>query len=481
MLFNSLDYILFFLPVTGIIYYYLNKGRRLIWGKIFLILFSLIFYAWWKVEYLLLLVGSVGFNFYIGKLLINRPNRKILIFGVTVNLLLLIYYKYLHFISNQIEAITGFQFEIPEIILPLAISFFTFQQIAYLVDAYQGKIKDCKLSSYLLFVTFFPQLISGPIIHHTHLIPQFQNFKSISFEYVSSGITLFVIGLGKKVIVGDSFANISEALFNSANKLNDINTFDAWIGAMAYSFQIYFDFSGYSDMALGSALIFGICLPINFNSPYKQSSIITFWQTWHITLSTFLKNYLYIPLGGNKKGKLRKYMNLMATMLLGGLWHGASLQFVIWGVGHGFLLMINHWYRSKKNWGNNLKSKQKWLVSQCYWLVTFTSITILWVFFRAENFQTSLNIVFAMFSFEHTDITAIYNNSNQIVVILMFTMIAVKVLPNSQDIIGFDGSGIKKPIWVFNKKNAILISIYLCIIVLRLMVSGYEEFIYRFF
>ena len=290
-----------------------------------LVLASLFFYGWWNPAYLLLIIGSMLFNYYTGVQLSYRQNRLFLGIAIALNLALLGYFKYANFFVENISDLAGLGWNIEHIVLPLAISFFTFQQIAYLVDAYRRETSEYNFLHYALFVSFFPQLISGPIVHHKEMLPQFirETARFIEYRHLAIGISVFILGLFKKVVVADSLAPYSIEAFNAVAAGEMLTFFEAWKGALAYTFQLYFDFSGYSDMAIGLAMLFGIRLPLNFDSPYKANSVIEFWQRWHITLSRFLRDYLYIPLGGNRKGQKRRYLNLMITMLLGGLWHGA--------------------------------------------------------------------------------------------------------------------------------------------------------------
>lgn len=350
-------------------------------------LFSLAFYAYWKPEYLPLLAGSICVNYWIGRCLSRQTKRKksavfILVLGVTLNLLLISYYKYAYFLASSFlpkglsEGIIS-SLELNNIILPLAISFFTFQQIAYLIDIFQGKGKDYSFIEYCLFVSFFPQLIAGPIVHHNEVIPQFKKARTflINHRNIALGITAFILGLSKKVLIADNLSPwVAEVFMN----VGDVVFLEAWIGAIAYTFQLYFDFSGYSDMAIGLGLIFNIKLPQNFNSPYKAKSITEFWRRWHITLSNFLRDYLYIQLGGSRQGEVRRYLNLMLTMLLGGLWHGAGWTFVLWGGLHGIYLCINHLWRKLKLFA---------LPNSVSWSLTFLSVVASWVLFRAASIE----------------------------------------------------------------------------------------------
>lgn len=398
MLFNSPEFIFAFLPITLILFYFLSrfKASYAILGLIFC---SLVFYGWWNPKYLLLIILSILFN-YGTYLLMGRsngfPRKWLLIAGITLNLAALAYFKYAYFIVDNINALTTLNISLGEIILPLAISFFTFQQITFLVDTYQDKTTKHDFSRYCLFVLFFPQLIAGPIVHHKEMIPQFSKQtlpKNIS-ENFNAGITLFAIGLFKKVMLADNLALIADPAFSMAELNQQLSFFDAWFGAIAYSFQLYFDFSGYSEMALGIAIMFGIRLPLNFFSPYKSKNIIEFWQRWHMTLSRFLKDYLYIPLGGNRNGAIKRYRNLLLTMLLGGIWHGAGWTFLIWGALHGFFLVVNHRWRSfSEHKQNNLLIRFTVLLSP---LITFLCVVLAWVVFRAESINGASQMLSAM-------------------------------------------------------------------------------------
>jgi len=290
------------------------------------------------------------------------------------------------FISN-VNYITGENIGLYHLALPLGISFFTFQQISYLVDSYKGETTEYDFLNYALFVTFFPQLIAGPIVHHKEMMPQFAKTRNKVKNYrnIAMGLFIFSIGLFKKVVIADTFAVWATQGFDVATTLN---LFEAWATSLSYTFQLYFDFSGYTDMAIGAALLFNIKLPINFNSPYKALSIQDFWRRWHITLSRFLKDYIYIPLGGNRKGEFRTYSNLMATFILGGLWHGAGWTFIFWGFLHGFALVI---HRAWSKLGFKLWT---WLA----WLITFNFINIAWVFFRAKEWDDAVKVLGSMFS-----------------------------------------------------------------------------------
>ena len=347
------------------------------------------------------------FNYVIGNSLNSKKeeNKKsfskksILIFGIVANLSLLGYFKYADFFIENFNIVAQTNINLFNLLLPLAISFFTFQQIAYLVDSYRQETKEYDFLNYALFVTFFPQLIAGPIVHHSEMMPQFANKWNAVKKYrnIALGLFIFSIGLFKKVVIADTFAVWASAGFDTATTLN---LFEAWATSLSYTFQLYFDFSGYTDMAIGIALLFNIKLPINFNSPYKARNIQDFWRRWHITLSRFLRDYVYIPLGGNKKGSFRTYSNLLATFVIGGLWHGAGWTFVFWGFLHGMALVIH------RAWSNLGFKMWTWLA----WLITFNFVNIAWVFFRAKEWDDAVRVLGAMFSLDNVVIALSLEN-----------------------------------------------------------------------
>ncbi|MCG7497217.1 MBOAT family protein [Vibrio sp. Of7-15] len=397
MLFNTAEFIFFFLPICLA----LVLGAARLWGNgsalWVLVLCSLFFYGWWNPYYLPLLIFSILFNFYMGRKIADSKNKPLLVISIAINLSLLIYYKYANFFIDNINLALDEPIHLSTIILPLAISFFTFQQIAYLVDSYQGITKEYSFRHYALFVSFFPQLIAGPIVHHKEMLPQFErkNRFKLNPSDVAIGLSIFAIGLIKKTVLADGIARYATPVFQLAETGESIDFFLAWGGALAYTFQLYFDFSGYSDMAIGLARIFGIVLPLNFYSPYKATSITEFWRRWHMTLSRFLRDYIYIPLGGNAKGPSRRYVNLITTMLLGGMWHGAGWNFLIWGALHGGYLTINHAWRHITEPLSQRISAQGWYVFLS-WLITFCAVVVGWVFFRAVSFDGAINILSGM-------------------------------------------------------------------------------------
>jgi D-alanyl-lipoteichoic acid acyltransferase DltB (MBOAT superfamily) len=380
------------LPLSFFIYFYLLQQRLIIGAKGFLVFASLFFYSWWNVAYLPIILSSMLFNYIIGNTLndnlqhIKMHRKTLLAIGISANLALLGYFKYSDFFIKNFNVVFDTSIPLLHVMLPLAISFFTFQQIAYLVDSYRAETKEYDFLNYALFVTFFPQLIAGPIVHHSEMMPQFASKWNLVKKYknIAAGLFIFCIGLFKKVVIADTFALWATNGFDIAQTLNMI---EAWATSLSYTFQLYFDFSGYTDMAIGAALLFNIRLPINFNSPYKALSIQDFWRRWHITLSRFLKEYIYIPLGGNRKGALRTYSNLLATFILGGIWHGAGWTFVFWGFLHGLALVI---HRAWQSIGFKLPKVFAWFI-------TFNFINISWVFFRAKEWDDALKVLDGMF------------------------------------------------------------------------------------
>ncbi|HEY2008384.1 MAG TPA: MBOAT family protein [Rhizomicrobium sp.] len=396
MLFNSFIFIFAFLPATLLGYFVAGAYRRE-WAAVWLVAASLAFYAWWDPRYLPLLLVSAVTNFLFGRALSTRAGSRVLIFmGISFNLLLLAYFKYSNFIVANVQALSGFRLEMHQVILPLGISFFTFTQIAFLLDVFRGEVREAKPIHYLLFVTYFPHLIAGPILHHKEMMPQFSHPRTYQFdpEKLLTGCAIFVIGLFKKAVLADGVAPYANTAFKAAEDGAQFLMPDAWSAALAYTFQLYFDFSGYCDMAIGASLMFGIALPLNFNSPYKSRSIVEFWRRWHMTLSRFLRDYLYIPLGGSRKGGVRRYVNLFITMLLGGLWHGAGWTFVIWGALHGAYLCINHAFDIAR--AKTRIAIPEHILSVAGWALTFCAVVVGWVIFRAGSVSAALNVLAGM-------------------------------------------------------------------------------------
>ena len=394
-------------------------------SKGFLVFSSLFFYSWWNVTYLPLILGSMLFNYVLGESLSKESEHRkvtpklLLGIGILANVLLLGYFKYADFFIGNLNLVAGSEVPLLHLALPLAISFFTFQQIAYLVDSYRGETKEYDFLNYALFVTFFPQLIAGPIVHHKEMMPQFAKAKNKVKHYrnITLGLFIFSMGLFKKVVIADSFAVWATNGFDVAKSLN---FFEAWATSLSYTFQLYFDFSGYTDMAIGAALLFNIRLPANFNSPYKAVNIQDFWHRWHMTLSRFLKDYIYIPLGGNRKGEVHTYSNLFMTFLIGGIWHGAGWTFVFWGALHGGAIVIHRMWQK-------LGIKMHTLLA---WFITFNFVNIAWVFFRAKEWEDALKVLEGMLNMKSfgtlADIKYIY---------IMVGFILVLGFKNSYEII----------------------------------------------
>jgi alginate O-acetyltransferase complex protein AlgI len=396
MLFSSYTFLFQFLPVTVLAFAAARRHSPRA-GILVLAGASLFFYGAWRPIYLLLLLASVGVNYGLG-LRMEDPLRRRAIgtFGVVLNLALLCYFKYTNFILDSLNTLTGAPLPFVNIILPLGISFFTFQQIAYLVDVMRGAKVERDIVSYTLFVSFFPHLIAGPLVHHAEMIPQFKRGRTgRSSVLAARGLAIFAAGLFKKVVIADNLAQFVSPVFAHLDAGGGVTPSWAWLATSAYTLQIYFDFSGYSDMAVGLALLFGIRLPVNFRSPYKATSIVDFWRRWHITLSRFLRDYLYIPLGGNRLGELRRYLNLLVTMLLGGLWHGAGWNFLIWGGLHGLYLCVNHLWQA---WRGGRPSSSV-LAKGVSWAITFAAVVLAWVFFRAKTLDGAWQMLSSLFGF----------------------------------------------------------------------------------
>jgi len=499
MLFNSLEFIFLFVPVTLLLFFQMG-GRGYQKGAIgTLVAASLFFYGYWNPSYLALLIFSILFNYGVGSLLSAertafRRKKLLLTLGIGVNIALIGYLKYANFFIDTVNSLLDTSFNLNKIILPLAISFFTFQQIAYLVDAYRGETKEYSFLNYCLFVTFFPQLIAGPIVHHKEVMSQFADKSTYRFnpENLAVGLTMFLLGLYKKVLIADRIAAYVTPVFNAALAGRELTFYDAWSGAFFYAFQLYFDFSGYSDMAIGAARMFGIKLPINFNSPYKATNIIDFWRRWHMTLSRFLRDYLYIPLGGNRLGEMRRYINLMITMLLGGLWHGAGWTFVFWGGLHGVYLVINNQWRSlRKNLGQDLQ-KSQWWSRGIGCILTFLAVVVAWVFFRAENMQAAMVMLQSMFGAHGFSLSASLVEQKKKLLVLVILCLFVWLAPNTQEWMMRYNPALNLPVveksgfhqmrsklqWKPGKWVGIILGILAFIVVKEILEAPYSDFLY---
>ncbi len=448
-------------------YFWLLHKRLVLGSKVWLVGGSLFFYGFWNIIYIPLLLASIFINFFVGSAMADAPqtderakllktfsSKKLLLFGIFFNIALLAYFKYTDFFLTNFNGIFGTNVPLTHIILPLGISFFTFTQIAFLVDAYKNEVKEVDLLRYMLFVTYFPHLLAGPILHHKEMMPQFAsrwNFV-LRWKNITSGLFLFSLGLFKKVIIADFFADYANYFYADTSALDMLQ---AWATSLSYTLQLYFDFSGYTDMAIGVSLLFNIRLPINFNSPYKATSIQDFWRRWHMTLSRFLRDYIYIPLGGSRKGSIRTSINLMATFIIGGIWHGAGWTYVFWGFLHGMALVINHIWKS-------LGLKLPTVVA---WFLTFNFVNLAWVFFRAPTWEDATTVVNMMFAWSEFNLDDIYESSVywQVIIGILLTLL----LKNSNQ-----WAKMQKP-----KLNYDLLTALLLIIGI-LSLSKVSEFIY---
>jgi D-alanyl-lipoteichoic acid acyltransferase DltB (MBOAT superfamily) len=388
VLFNSFGFLFFYLPCVLAGYFWLGRYRPA-WAMGWLALASLFFYGYWDARYLPLLAGSIFFNYWIAGRMVavhGARRKRRLTLALVANLSLLAWFKYANFLLDSANALAGAHWAGWNIVLPVGISFFTFTQIAFLVDCYRGQVHELRLMRYALFVSYFPHLIAGPVLHHREMMPQFadpRNARPLAANF-ALGLSIFVLGLAKKVLIADNLSPMVGPAFAAGAHPQLV---EAWIAVLAYTFQLYFDFSGYSDMAIGLSRLYGVKLPLNFNSPYKAGDISEFWRRWHMTLSRFLRDYLYLPLGGNRHGALLRYRNLMLTMLLGGLWHGAAWTFVLWGGLHGLYLVVHHGWRALRG----ERPANRWSH-----VLTFLAVVLAWVLFRAPDVATAADIYGAL-------------------------------------------------------------------------------------
>ena len=431
MLFNSTIFILVFLPIVVSVYFLISRLQWIRVSKIWLVAASLFFYSWWNINYLPLIILSIVVNFYISQALIKADYSKkvLLISGLVFNLGLLGYFKYVDFLIVNVNWGSGSDFQLLQLALPLAISFYTLQQIAYLVDSYGKLIKEKSFLDYMLFVTFFPQLIAGPIVHHKEMMPQFAGKKNKALDYnnIASGAFVFSIGLFKKVVIADTFAQWATAGHANADMLNLV---EAWITSLSYTFQLYFDFSGYTDMAIGAALLFNIRLPRNFNSPYQAKTIVEFWSRWHITLTRFLTNYIYEPIV--KSFHTFSFHGAMfatfVTMIVAGIWHGAAWTFLLFGFVHGIAMIINHYW----------KKAGKRLPGYLAWFLAFNFLNSSFVIFRADSIENAYTIIKAMFGFNgitSADDFAQTGADTETLQYILLAFIAVLLLKNSGELL----------------------------------------------
>ncbi len=429
MLFNSYSFILLFLPITLAGFFVIAKHHREA-ASFWLMCASLYFYGYWNPVYLPLLAGSIAVNYFLGQRIAKGGGRMLLPVSICCNIGLLIYFKYANFFLSSVNEIAGTDYSLGRIILPLGISFFTFTQIAFLVDTARGEVKEYNFVHYALFVTYFPHLIAGPVLHHKEMMPQFARESTYRFDYgnMAIGLTIFCIGLFKKTVLADGIAYYVAPVFAPHAHPGML---EAWAGALCYTFQLYFDFSGYSDMAIGLSRMFGVTLPLNFDSPYKSVNIIEFWRRWHMTLSRFLRDYLYIPLGGNRKGKGRRYFNLLATMLIGGLWHGAGWTFLFWGGLHGIYLAGNHaWHALRRRAGQDPQAQLSFPMHALSVFFTFLLVTIAWVFFRSASLEGAISLLKAMSGLTGTGGKVDHGAVNWI----WISLLIIWLTPNTQQI-----------------------------------------------
>ncbi len=483
MLFNSYEFLFFFLPITLIVFFLLGGRGATVAASAWLAVASVGFYAYWNWKHAPIVLGSIAVNYLIGSRLSRNAGKApgLLAFGVIANLLLLGICKYRGFVIENLNALLHTSWVVPPQVLPLGVSFFTFTQIAFLVDAHRGGAQHYPGLRYGLFVLFFPHLIAGPIVHHHQLIPQLGRREIFRFQPgpFAVGLTLFVIGLAKKVIFADTLATFAKPVFASAAGGDTPGFYAAWGGALGYTLQLYFDFSGYSDMALGLARMFDVKFPANFNSPYKATSIIEFWRRWHITLSNFLRDYLYFPLGGSRCGKARHYINLFITMLLGGIWHGAGWTFIIWGAWHGAALCVNHAWRALRGAG---KDAQPATFSGRLFAgaITFLVIVIGWVFFKAANVPAALRILRGM-----THVTA-FSPAEAVGALRQIVWIAallpvVWLAPNSQQLLAAHGPALHEVSasrWNWQPTARWALCLVIVFVLTMLHLSQISEFIY---
>ena len=422
MLFSSYEFLFCFLPITIIGYYLILNAKKVNMARGWLVIASLFFYGWFNIKYLPIIIVSILINFAIGKGIKKEDKYKKIYFiiGATFNVGLLCYFKYYDFFVENVNVLFKTNWTLKHLLLPLGISFFSFQQLSYLIDVYKGETKDYSLLNFSLFVTFFPQLIAGPIVLHSEIMPQFDDKEKqrLNWDNIASGIFMFSIGFFKKLVIADSFAVWATNGFDSTASLT---FYQGWFVSLAYTMQIYFDFSGYSDMAVGIGKIFNIDLPANFLSPYKSTSISEFWRRWHITLGRALSTYVYKPLGGNRKGRVKTYINLLLTFLVSGLWHGAAWTFVFWGLLHGIASVIDRLFRDN-NWKIN---------KYVSWFLTFMFVNCAWVFFRAATFERAFEILKAMFSIPSGgafNMAGIITNGSIIIIGLVYILLVISLV-----------------------------------------------------
>ena len=443
MVFASHTFLAFLVIVLAA--YWLAGRRDARLGKPVLIIASFVFYGFWIPAYLVLLITSILFNYAIVRIILGQSSpglrRALTAIGIALNLALIGFYKYAAFLVESFNWTWQTQFEVPDIILPIGISFFTFQQISLLVDAYKGKVVDLRFWDHVLFISFFPQLIAGPIVRQHDMLPQLAARRNwtLRADYVATGIALFAFGLFKKTVLIDPFVPYLDLVYLTAASGNAVGFLDGWAAGIGYGFQVYFDFSAYSDMAIGLGFMFGLRLPINFFSPYKAGSIREFWRRWHISLSRFLRDYLFIPLGGSHHGLLHTVAALMITMGLGGLWHGAGWTFVVWGLLHGGYLSCNHlWSAGVSKWLPGARDRLRRppglvkAVQALSIVITFLAVSFAWVFFRSADIDSAMRLAAAMFGFSGWH--EVVHLTRGIVPMFPLYLLIIWVMPNTMEL-----------------------------------------------
>jgi alginate O-acetyltransferase complex protein AlgI len=491
MLFNSLEFIGLFLPLS-LLAFYLSRRFTIAAGVAVLGLCSLVFYGWWKWSYLFLILGSIAVNFLLAArihaALDARPDgaRLLLVLGVIGNLALLGWFKYANFMLDNLFALGLVEESYVSIALPLAISFFTFQQIAFLVDTWRGELEWGKqgVASYAAFVVFFPQLIAGPIVRYREMVPQFFQHRSRAdlHHYAVLGLSLFSLGLFKKVCIADYLAGVANPVFDRALAGHAPDQLAAWTGTLAYTFQIYFDFSGYSDMAFGLALLFGVQLPVNFFSPYKSTCINEFWRRWNITLGRFFRDYLYIPLGGDRVAPLRVALNVTVVMFLSGLWHGAGWNFVLWGLLHGLGMVVATWWGKgcRRFFAPGAVNSLPYITASI--ALTFLFASLAWVLFRSADLNTAASIYQALFSVQPENVVTANSTGLVDQLVLVLAAALVFLVPNSYLWLGITRDGNIPDTSVRPGAAKILLAGFLASMAIIVLNNGYsEQFLYFIF
>lgn len=471
MVFSSNIFLLYFLPVFLLFYFVCPRRFR----NYVILLFSIVFYAYGGPEFILILLASTTATYFLVKAMCRteetRKKKWLCAIAIIINLGLLVYFKYANFLVDNVNAILSLiginDIPLAKIVLPIGISFFTFQSITYVLDTYRGQVKPMdKLSDYIVYIMMFPQLIAGPIVKYGDVEQQLRYRESPPDECLH-GFYRFVIGLSKKVLIADVIAVQADACFGSDLATLDMGT--AWIGSLAYTMQLYFDFSGYSDMAIGLGRIMGFKFPENFNNPYTSRSITEFWRRWHMTLGNFIMNYLYIPLGGNRRGKGRTYLNLWICFLLSGLWHGAAWTFVLWGAFHGFFIVLEKMFKVKRD-------QRSAFGGALLTLLTFLIVNFGWVMFRADTIGEAFDYYKAMFSFNFGGFS--WSAGRQ-----FYTMLIIAVVFSFLTLFPF-GKKIEQAVFYKNYSvgghiAAWLVSIFLLFFCVAAMnATGFSPFIY---